>query len=400
MVKPKKHEHEEARLKVLSMYELLDTLSEEDYDNITRIAAEICETPIALITLIDEERQWFKSRHGIDVKETPREQAFCAHAINAEDEVFVVDDVEQDERFHDNPLATAPPHVKFYAGVPLQSDEGLPLGTLCVIDHQPRQLTDQQRDSLKALARQVMNLLRLRRRENELQQTLNELEERNQELETFAFKIAHDIKSPLQNINSLATLLRNDYTDVLEAEGLRLLQYIETSSQKLKRLTDALLDYSRCNKLLEEKKEPVTVSEIETDLQDLFVADKSCVIRVKSDLETITVNHTALQHILMNLVDNAIKYNDKEVTEIEIGISKGRGSGYAFYVRDNGPGIPEEAQSRVFRLFDIIVNHDKFGQRGTGIGLAVVRKMVEAQGGKIDVASQEGEGTTFSFTLA
>ncbi len=163
-------EHDENRLRALRSYEVLDTLPEQLYDDITRLASEICQTPIALISLVDEGRQWFKSHHGLAASETPRDYSYCAHAINEPGKLFEVEDAFEDERFADNPLATGEPHVRFYSGAPLQDKDGHVLGTLCVIDHQPKTLTPAQRECLWALSRQVVSLLQLRKESAELKQ--------------------------------------------------------------------------------------------------------------------------------------------------------------------------------------------------------------------------------------
>jgi signal transduction histidine kinase len=155
--------NETSRLLALQSYEIMDSGQELRYDDIALLASRICRTPMALITLINEDRQWFKSKIGLDGTETPRQHAFCAHAILDADKVLTVADARLDARFATNPLVTGVPHIRFYAGAPLVSDEGHALGTLCVIDREPRHLEPDQKDALLALSRQVMALMEERR---------------------------------------------------------------------------------------------------------------------------------------------------------------------------------------------------------------------------------------------
>jgi GAF domain-containing protein len=165
MHKPEIPDNEDLRFEALDAYKILDTLPEEEYDALTKIAAQICGTPIALVTLVDHNRQWFKSHHGLDVTETPRDFAFCAHAINTPNELLIIPDATKDERFHDNPLTTNDPNVVFYAGTPLNTKDGYSLGTLCVIDNKPREgLTESQQELLRALANQVISQFELRKK--------------------------------------------------------------------------------------------------------------------------------------------------------------------------------------------------------------------------------------------
>ena len=161
--------NEEARLRSLRLYKILDTATEKAFDDLTRLAALICETPICLVSLVDEERQWFKSHHGLDVRETPIDQAFCAHAIT-QGETMVVEDAHEDVRFAGNALVTGNPHIRFYAGAPLTVADGSRLGTLCVIDREPGRLTQTQKEALEVLRDAVVAQIELRRAVDDLKE--------------------------------------------------------------------------------------------------------------------------------------------------------------------------------------------------------------------------------------
>ena len=160
-------ENETHRLNTLRLYRILDTASEKAFDDLTHLASTICGTPISLVSVVDEKRQWSKSHKGLAATETPRDQAFCAHAIQ-HDEIMVVEDTHQDKRFYKNPLVTEDPKIRFYAGAPLQVANGARLGTLCVIDRVPRTLSDTQMVALKTLRDAVVTQLELRRAVNDL----------------------------------------------------------------------------------------------------------------------------------------------------------------------------------------------------------------------------------------
>jgi len=166
---------EESRLEALRQYQILDTPSESEYDDITKLAAFICDVPIALISLVDAERQWFKSKIGLNVEETSRDVSFCAHTILGET-TMIVNDTMCDQRFAENPLVTCAPGIRFYAGVPLITPQGYVIGTLCVIDRQPKTLSEGQKNSLEALARQVVTQLELKRVSSQLAQALEKIE--------------------------------------------------------------------------------------------------------------------------------------------------------------------------------------------------------------------------------
>src|SRR5262245_59891460 len=181
---------EKKRLAVLWQYELLDTVPEEVFDDLTELAARICEAPIALISLVDENRQWFKSKVGVTVSEMTRDISFCAHAIKQEG-LFIIPDATKDKRFSHNPLVTSDPKIRFYAGAPLVTPDGHALGTLCVIDKVARELRPEQQQALRVLARHVMTQLEIRRHASELaaahkarEATRDELDKANEEVAT------------------------------------------------------------------------------------------------------------------------------------------------------------------------------------------------------------------------
>ncbi|GAB3974769.1 hypothetical protein GCM10028806_31100 [Spirosoma terrae] len=188
------HPDETNRLVALKSYDILDSIPEQEYDEITQLASELCQTPISLISLIDDKRQWFKSTQGITDRETPREYSFCAHGILDPTEILVVPDARQDERFIGNPLVLGEPYIVFYAGAPLMNKDGYPLGSLCVIDKSPRELSQSQLNALKILAKQVVNLLELRRQNKALETLKNLLELRNTELEKMATIARQNVK--------------------------------------------------------------------------------------------------------------------------------------------------------------------------------------------------------------
>lgn len=220
--------NEDRRLRALADYNIMDSLPEQAYDDLARLASTICNTPIALITLLDEKRQWFKSNIGLDVNETPRSQAFCAHAIMNTNEVMIIEDAVTDERFASNPLVTADPNIRFYAGAPLVTPTGEALGTICVIDREPRKITENQLEALQILSREIIVQLELRKSIAALEHTVLEqvkhmdiLQEYQQDME----KVRTSLEA--QTLTDMLTRVHNRHSfDIkIEEEYLRAVRY-------------------------------------------------------------------------------------------------------------------------------------------------------------------------------
>lgn len=390
--------NEKQRLKALHAYQILDPLPEEDYDNITRIASMICQTPISLITLIDDKRQWFKSSHGLEMSETPRNIAYCSHALLRPNEPMVVNNALKDERFFDNPLATESPQVIFYAGIPLVNSDGFALGALCVMDHKPREISDEQLAVLKSLSNQVVKLLELRKTKLTLKKTQLQLEITNENLKEFAYVVAHDLKEPLRHIKQFAEALSEDYPEKLGENGRYYVKLLQEASKNSIDFVTKVLGYSKATHALETTQNAIDLHKFLSDLINALHPSGNIDIRLPDQLPHIRTSAVALHQIFTNLLSNAIKYNDKPQKWINIEFEE-QNYHYAFKISDNGNGIPKDKLDSIFSLFYTVNQEDAKRKGSSGIGLSIVKKLVNSLGGRIKVVSKIGQGTSFSFLL-
>lgn len=396
MIAPSIPYNERRRQKAVESYGLLDTLEEEKYDNITSIISQICDAPIALITLLDKKRNFLKSHLGVPFNESPRNISFCGHAINEESSMMIVEDARKDERFHDNPLVKDYNAI-FYAGVALINKEGYKLGTLCVYDHKPRTLNTEQKSVLKSLAKQVVMLFEQRVQNEQLRTLRDTLERKNKNLEKFAAVVSHDLKSPVNNIISLTNLLREENKNLSDDSQLYI-DYLQQSSASLRNYIDGVLSFYKSDELFGLDKKPVDVVQLIEDCRHIVDANNQASIQLDSEVETLLINEPAIKQVLTNLLTNAIKYNDKDQILINISCKEDEDF-YYWNIADNGIGIEEANLSKIFDLFERLGEVDRYGNQGNGIGLATARKIITTLGGAISVASTLGKGTTFSFTV-
>jgi signal transduction histidine kinase len=382
----------------LEQFEILDSLPEQRFDDITLIAAQICQRPIALISLIDEKRQWFKSRQGLDATETPREHSFCNHAIFKPEEVMEVRDARDDERFQDNPLVVGELKVISYCGVPLVTSSGEAMGTLCVIDNKPNLLSPQQRASLKALARQVMTQMELRKQNIENEVMCNELKGAYRDLDQFAYRVAHDLKGPLNNLHHIAGVLKSTCLDQLDESGASYVSMVSELSGRLSNLVTGIMDTARIQKVNPKDISHFELREFLEEIVFIIGFDTKATVHLPQKNTLISTYRFGLHVILQNLLSNAFKYNDKAIPEVEIGFDETK-DGYHFRVKDNGPGIDPQFFKTIFEQFQTLGTKDRNGKKGTGLGLSMVKELVEKMHGRIEVASVLGEGTVFHVYL-
>lgn len=407
---------ERERLRALLRYDVLDTGPEQALDELTALASQICGVPIALISLIDEHRQWFKSRVGLDVAETPRELAFCSHAI-LQDEVFEVPNALADPRFADNPLVAGAPDIRFYAGTQLVTNDGFKLGTLCVIDRVPRQLTDDQLTALRVLGRQVIAQLELRKTAAMLTRSLLDLQaaraapssvlvdepvwqDSGATQRAFLAHVTHDLRTPLNAIIGFAQLLAEE-GEVPEAERREIAGSINLAGGYMLRLVDDILDVGRLESgtggFAREAVdlEALARATLET-LRPLALANGNRVtLHYTSARRTIDGDATQLQKVLFNLLSNACKYTREG--KIRLTIADDGPQRLRLEVADSGIGMSPEQRLRLFRPFAQV--HRIQHQQSTGLGLHLTRVLCERMGGAVTVRSEPGVGTTFTVWL-
>lgn len=373
-------------------------MPEDAYDNITRIASHICNMPISTITLIDTDRQWHKSRIGLDLESTPRELTFCAHAI-LQPEPLIVENAHADERFSDNPMVTDAPNIAFYAGVPLLNENGYALGTLCVMDNKPNRLTDSQVQTLRALAAQVVSHFEMRRKNVELAKQKTALENINAELERFAYVVAHDLKSPCNNLMGLAGIMKEMYADNLDAGGIEVLDMMTSAASTLRSFIDGTLNHAKLVNTTSLAKERFLFGDICAQLKSILNIPANVELTYDNGDMQLYVPRNALLQVLINLCVNAIKYNDKGHGHVHLSVTD-KGQYYRFHVKDNGPGIPHAEFNRIFDIFSTLGQKDRYNNVGQGIGLSTVKRLVERMDGHITVESALGTGSTFTFTIS
>jgi signal transduction histidine kinase len=393
----------EERLAALARYQILDTPVEPDFEAITALAAKICEVPVSQITFVDRDRQWFKSIVGIDVREMPLDVSACAHAI-LETDFMIVPDMREDPRFADNPLVAGEPYARFYAGALLETPDGYPLGTVCVLDFQPRVLTEAQQDLLKLLARQVMNLMELRRQYELQREAQARLEAELALRQEILGMVTHDLRSPLsvvKMVGGLAAECKSAGGGAADSPLVLMSGHLQDAVGDMERLIDDLTDFSIIEQgQLSMNFELCDVREILENIERRFAlkTGEAGISLVWTDgMEEpapLVCDPGRLSQALGNLVSNAIKFTPRG-GKITLALRR-TAHELELTVSDTGKGIAPEKLHRIFERF---WTENENGEGGRGLGLTIVQSIVAAHGGHISASSEWGRGSLFLISL-
>ncbi len=386
--------NEPQRLRAIEDLDVLDTPPEEGFDRITRLACELFKVPIAAVSIVAEDRQFFKSIQGLDCRETPRDQAFCAYTILG-DEVMHTEDAVCDARFADNPLVTGAPGIRFYAGHPLRLPNGLCVGSLCVIGHDTRTLSPDEARLLKELAGVVVDTLVHR-------QIARDAVVAAQAKATFLASIGHEIRTPMTAILGFSEIA-TDPTCTPE-ERAEMLAGIHRNGQHLVRLINDLLDFAGAESgKLTIRRAPASPVQIVRDVVTTLTPrarDRGISLRPQLDIaEQLLANtdHSRLRQVLLNTIGTAISLAGGDRIEIQAGTMPG--DERALLVITVTIPDPQFTAADVARLFEPFCDRaDDPGRGGLGLGLALSRRISRLLGGELEVVSSAA-GAAFRITL-
>jgi signal transduction histidine kinase len=391
MISAKIPENESTRLNALYQSDLLDTPHEAEFDEIVKLASSICNTPISLISLVDSNRQWFKARIGLNVSETNRDVSFCSHAI-LQDQLFEVKDTLQDNRFFDNPLVINDPSIRFYAGMPLVTSTGNRLGTLCVIDKNPGELSDKQKFGLKVLADNVIKIAELRIKNKDLY-FLTENQKRIISI------LAHDVRNPLASIQNIIELKQ---TDILDAdEAAQMMGMVSGQLTNTIAMVENIVNWGQMQLKfghlhphdfnLHEMIDRIFDSEL---LKSKTKGNK--LINQTQPATIINADSQALEFILRNIISNANKFTEQGIITVDM---ESCGLKTILSVTDTGIGMPQEKADDILNTNTFNSTVGTNNEKGSGLGLMLVKEFIERMNGFLTIKSEISRGTCFKITI-
>ncbi|MEQ9443673.1 MAG: GAF domain-containing sensor histidine kinase [Cyclobacteriaceae bacterium] len=395
---------EKNRLEELEKYRIMDTPPEQAYDDLILLASQVCRAPIAFISFLEHDRQWFKARLGMDAEETTREIAFCRYTIQGNNPL-IIPDATLDVRFNQSPLVIEEPKIRFYAGLPLITPNGHRIGALCVADRAPRNLSREQQFALEVLSRQVVQQLELRLRNEHLQQALDKLEVHHQEAQEaraisqrLLSVISHDLSGPIATIKGFFDLIRQER---LSSDETRL--FITQISQLLSSTETLLRNMVVWVRAQLQKEVNATttfslyalVEEVISNIKKT-VADKHNSFFNETPDYLVTADRQQVMFVLRNLIHNANKYTEqgsiRVVSNVEQGMIK-------ISITDSGIGMSPTQLASLLHWKSRLGTPGTAGEKGNGLGLLITYEFLRQMGGTLFAESQEGHGSTFYLTF-
>jgi signal transduction histidine kinase len=405
---------EAARLAALREYDILGSAPEEAFDALTALAAQLCGVPASLISIVDGTHVWSKSGFGLPPGQSgplPRDQFMCSSTVSTCGPV-VIPDCSKDTRFARSPVVAGEPHVRFYCGMPLVNPDGHALGSFCIMDFRPRELTPEQEDVLRKLARQAASLLELRRSLLELDRTRLELQDKNRRLENasqnksqFLSSMSHELRTPLNAIIGLTEMMIGHAARFGTEKASEPLKRVHAAGSHLLGLINQVLDLSKIEAgKLEINRTTVELAPLIDEVIGTArqLADQNgnrLLVEAQPNLGTLSVDPMRLRQILLNLLSNACKFTKEgEVKLTARRVADGRDF-LELVVADSGIGMTQEQLAKLFQEFTQAEASTAQRYGGTGLGLAITRKLARLMGGDVTVTSEPGKGSAFTARL-
>ena len=389
------------RLKALYSYKILHTKDEKEYDELTKLASSICDSPVSLINLIDDSEQWSKSVYGISLEERsiPRSKTICQYAIQKID-LFEVPDLSADDRFKDASYVKNDPKFRYYLGAPLENSDGQIIGTLCILDYKPKKLSAEKKSQLRILANQVMAHLELRKHNAELKRL-------NQYHVQLMKMLSHDLRAPLNGIIGLSDLMIQSDSAISDEESKNLIEGISRSAKQLKQMISEIFNYALLDTMgFELDVHSADLGETLNKMKALYeplARFKNIDLRFELDnnLGKVQIDVEKFEQIYGNLLSNAIKYTESggSVRSMIKVVPDNGSHSLILNVKDTGIGISEELRRMLLQ--------GKAGQKqgaksdvdSTGIGITIIKRFVDMFNGKLEISSEAGKGSEFTVTL-